>query len=137
MQAISRAMGALAALAAPLSAQSAEAPEASTAEVEQAIHCAAVQTFIAALVAESDNPDRDLEDRLQRSTVRWLEHASTLPPKDEQQVMDRYKAQSEALLAPLETDGFDASAYGEQLGEDALACVAAERTIFGNTLKDL
>lgn len=130
-------IGALAAMAAPLAAQPAELPKWSTPEIEQALDCAAVQTFIAALVAESDSPDPVLEEKLQKSVVRWLDHASKLRPEDEEAVMERYSAKSAALIAPLEAEGFDSSAFGERLGEDAQACLTAERATFGNTVTDL
>ena len=136
MTAFFRGAAALVVMAAPLSAQTEPNASQMKAEIDQAIHCAAVQTFVAAMVASADESNPELEENIQNSTVRWLEYADALSDDGEDAIMQRYTAESDALVGKLETEGLDVTAFTDKITEDALNCIAVEQATFGNTVKD-
>lgn len=133
MKAFTCGAAALALIAAPLSAQSGKAAGEMAEEIDEAIHCAAVQTFVAAIVVQADDADPELETNLQNSTVRWLEYASSLAPGGDSEVMERYSAESDALMAQLGAEGFDEVAFTDKVTTDAIACIESERQTFGDS----
>ena len=122
-----------------LAQQQAPSPPSVSAEmgVEQITFCAAVQTFAATTLAISASPDAAKQSRLTRSATRWLEHAATLPPKDKNLVIERYRAWSSSLT-DLVTGGLVAEEDAQALAaDDQRICAEAEQEIFGNSYMDL
>lgn len=131
------AMMALSALAAPLSAQPTEPAMPAMGPVDQAIHCAAVRTFSATMVAQAVLPDRELEEKIRKSITRWIEYAASRSIGTRDEVLERYSTESEALAAEITSKGFDEAAYRARMQASSQACNAAERAIFGNSINEL
>jgi hypothetical protein len=132
-------------VAGPLAAQPAKTPPASTSDstpaVEQASYCAALQTVLGVLLGQSSNPNPALQEKLKRSTVRWLNHANAdvdqSTPKGRVLVLDRYSAHSDALFQERVMGKMEAAAVREAMNKDLAICEQAERDTFGNSYKDL
>ncbi len=135
----------LAMVATPLTAQSADPPRASasdsTPEIEQASYCAAVQTLLSALLRASSKPNPAMDQKLARSSTRWLNHANSKvdqsTPAGRVLVMDRYLAHSDALMEQRLKGTMEPGAVREAMRSDLSRCEQAEREIFGTSYKDL
>lgn len=132
-------------VATPLAAEPADTPPASasdsTPEIEQASYCAAVQTLLASLLRSSSKPNAAMEQKLGRSSVRWLKHANAKvdqsTPAGRVLVMDRYLAHSDALMEQRLRGTMEPGAVREAMTNDLRSCETAEREIFGKSYKDL
>jgi hypothetical protein len=132
-------------VATPLAAQPEDTPPASapdsTPEIEQASYCAALQTQLGVLLGRSSKPNPALQEKLKRSSVRWLNHANAAvdqsTPKGRVLVLDRYSAHSDALFNERLKGGMEPAAVREAFSQDLTRCEQAERAIFGNSYRDL
>jgi hypothetical protein len=132
-------------VAAPLGAQPAGTPTASasdsTPEIEQASYCAALQTLLGVLLSSSSKPNPALQDKLKRSSVRWLNHANAAvdqsTPEGRVLVLDRYSAHSDALYKERMSGTMKPAAVREAMTNDLNRCEKAERDVFGSSYKDL
>jgi hypothetical protein len=123
----------LAALTLALAPARAEEPAAAVdPQIEGPARCAAVYTFFSVFVGK-DNPaaKEDLTD----AALRFLEHASDLPPKNEQLVRERFQANNDALMAML-TDAEGRKAGIAQLGEELKTCGDSEKQLFGSSVRE-
>lgn len=139
----------IALLSLPLAAQAVEAPAEtppalasdSTPEIEQATYCAALQTLLGALLGQSSKANPALEDKLSRSSVRWLKHANAAVDQSTRKgrvlVLDRYSAHSDALYEEGVKAKMEPAAVREAMTKDLARCEQAEREGFGNSYKDL
>lgn len=132
-------------VATPLAAQPEDTPPASasdsTPEIEQASYCAALQTQLGVLLGRSSKPNPALQEKLKRSSVRWLNHANAAvdqsTPRGRVLVLDRYSAHSDALYKERLTGTMDPAAVREAMTNDLTRCEKAEREVFGNSYKDI
>ena len=123
----------LAALLLALSPARAEERQAEVdSQIEGPVRCASVYTFFSVFVGK-DNP-KGME-ALTEAALRFLEHASDLPPKNEQLVSERFVANNDALLTIL-TAPDDRKAAIAELGVELKACADTEKQIFGSSVRE-
>ncbi|MCZ8134762.1 MAG: hypothetical protein O9266_00525 [Porphyrobacter sp.] len=101
-------------------------------QIEGPARCAAVYTFFSVIIGK-ENPAA--KAALTDAAVRFLEHASDIPPKNERLVRARFKANNDALLTAL-TDSTTGKAAREQLGEELKSCGDTEKQIFGSSVRE-
>lgn len=101
-------------------------------EVKQAAYCAALQTFVSAMLGSSSRSNPATEERLRQSSIRWLEYAATLVPGNEVVVMDLYLANGdEHFTMELLTEG-DPAEVREFLRTEMQMCSALARETFSD-----
>lgn len=123
----------LAALLLALSPARADEPAAAVdPQIEGPARCAAVYTFFSVIIGK-ENPAA--KEALTEAALRFLEHASDIPPGNEPLVRERFKANNDALLAAL-TDSATGKAAREALGEELKTCGDTEKEIFGSSVRE-
>lgn len=110
----------------------AHAEEAADPQIEGPVRCAAVYTFFSVFIGK-ENPAA--KEALTDAAVRLLEHASDIPPGNDQLVRERFKANNDALLVSL-TDSTTGKAAREALGEELKTCGDTEKQIFGSSVRE-
>jgi len=123
----------LAALLLALSPARADEPAAAVnPQIEGPARCAAVYTFFSIFIGK-ENPAA--KEALTEAAVRFLEHASDIPPGNEPLVRERFKANNEALLAGL-TGSTDRKAEIAKLADELKTCGDTEKQIFGSSVRE-
>lgn len=101
-------------------------------EVKQAAYCAALQTFVAGMLGASGRSSPETQERLRRSSVRWLEYAATLVPGNEVVVMDLYLANGDEHFSIDLLTSEEPAEVREFLRTEMQACAQRAREIFGD-----